>query len=570
MGICRESVWVDWGVPMSYNKTHCLSPLASSRRPDCQHSILISPIRITGLRPPPCSRWSPTIPCKTLDPTVKLSRASTPQALDSWHRRVLFRASIVDTPSAKAISQSLANTPAINLVSAVPTFTKLDLDEDGDPVFQRQSADTGSRGYQNLSLEGLFAYKKAVEDHKTRADKVVALNAEFMKTHVYGTVHDDLLIELGSLPDWSTIKTDPAAVVHALRKLLDTNKYDTLSAMVSSLMSLKETPPSPGENSARTFVNAVRQAARAIVNALGTKDIAVDVLGATVLVNGVSSERSAFVSSLRATNALESMGFEELGTKLIEEGARTLPPRDVDGSKALSASALPPSKEPTDGGDKQASACPLCSLISARVPGLVVARANHSLASCWMVRETERYFRSDRPHRSDKQRQQQQQLHPRDTSATAARRSAPMQLQQQAYDRRVAVADAAIAPDFLKPSMPALSRSEYVQRRLAAEADFDAMSAAATALSATGPHARPGDADPDVAAHRRLDSALERYAEDPSFDGDQWRALFARVGSGHAALHVRVLATRRACCFRCHRNPCAALPMGFRLHVQHH
>ena len=285
---------------------------------------------------------------KTLDPSKKLSRASTPQAFDSWHRGVLFRASIVDTPSAKAISQSLANTPGFNLLSAAPTFTKLDLDEDGDPMFQRQSADVDSRGYKNLSFEGLFAYKKAVEDHKTRTDKVVALNAEFMKTNVYGTVHDELLIELGSLPDWSTIKADPAAVVHALRKLLDTNKYDSLSAMVSTLMSLKETPPLPGENSARTFVNAVRQAARAIVNSLGTDDIAIDVLGATVLINGVSTERGAFVSSLRATNVLETMKFEELGTKLIEEGARTLAPRDVDGSKALSASALPLSK-PTDG-----------------------------------------------------------------------------------------------------------------------------------------------------------------------------------------------------------------------------
>ena len=242
-----------------------------------------------------------------------------------------------------------------------------------------------------------------MEDHKTRADKVVALNAAFMKTYVYGTVHDDLLIELGGLPTWNTVKSDPAAVVYALLKLLDTNKYDSLSAMVNLLMSLKEMPALPGDNSARTFVNAARQAVRAITNSLGSKDIAVDVLAATVLINGVSPDRAAFVSSLRATNVLESLKFEELGTKLIDEGARTLGSRDMDGSKALSASAPPLGKKLNDSADKDAPACPLCSLLSAKVPGLVVARANHPLTSCWMAREAERYFRSDRPHRSGKQ-----------------------------------------------------------------------------------------------------------------------------------------------------------------------
>jgi hypothetical protein len=321
----------------------------------------------------------------------------------------VFHASIVDTPSARAISESLPNTPGRRLVPTEPTFTKLDLDEDGDPLFPRRSHDKRAEGFNNLSVEGLLAYKKAVEDHKTRADKVVALNAAFMKTYVYGTVHDDLLIELGGLPTWNTVKSDPAAVVFALLKLLDTNKYDSLSTMVNLLMSLKEMPALPGDNSARTFVNAARQAVRAITNSLGSKDIAVDVLAATVLINGVSPDRAAFVSSLRATNVLESLKFEELGTKLIDEGARTLGSRDMDGSKALSASAPPLGKKPNDSADKDAPACPLCSLLSAKVPGLVVARANHPLTSCWMAREAERYFRSDRPHRSGKQQQHQQQ-----------------------------------------------------------------------------------------------------------------------------------------------------------------
>jgi hypothetical protein len=179
--------------------------------------------------------------------------------------------------------------------------------------------------------------------------------------------------------------------------------------MVNLLMSLKEMPALPGDNSARTFVNAARQAVRAITNSLGSKDIAVDVLAATVLINGVSPDRAAFVSSLRATNVLESLKFEELGTKLIDEGARTLGSRDMDGSKALSASAPPLGKKLNDSADKDAPACPLCSLLSAKVPGLVVARANHPLTSCWMAREAERYFRSDRPHRSGKQQQHQQQ-----------------------------------------------------------------------------------------------------------------------------------------------------------------
>jgi hypothetical protein len=53
-------------------------------------------------------------------------------------------------------------------------------------------------------------------------------------------------------------------------------------------------------------------------------DIAIDELAATVLINGVSPDRATFGSSLRATNVLESLKFEELGTKLIDEGARTL------------------------------------------------------------------------------------------------------------------------------------------------------------------------------------------------------------------------------------------------------
>ena len=216
--------------------------------------------------------------------TAKLSRASLVTAIDTWHRSVVFHASIVDTPSARAISESLPNTPGRMLVPTEPTFTKLDLDEDGDPLFQRRSHDKRAEGFNNLSVEGLLAYKKAVEDHKTRADKVVALNAAFMKTYVYGTVHDDLLIELGGLPTWNSVKSDPAAVVYTLLKLLDTNKYDSLSSMVNLLMSLKEMPALPGENSARTFVNAARQAVRAITNSLGSKDIAVDVLAATVLI----------------------------------------------------------------------------------------------------------------------------------------------------------------------------------------------------------------------------------------------------------------------------------------------
>jgi hypothetical protein len=81
-----------------------------------------------------------------------------------------------------------------------------------------------------------------------------------MKTYAYGTVHDDLLIELGGLPDWNSVKSDPAAVVYTLLKLLGTNKYDSLSSMVNLLMSLEESPPLPGENSARPFDPAARQA----------------------------------------------------------------------------------------------------------------------------------------------------------------------------------------------------------------------------------------------------------------------------------------------------------------------
>jgi hypothetical protein len=278
--------------------------------------------------------------------------------------------------------------------------------------------------------------------------------------------------------------------VYALLKLLDTNKYDSLSAMVNLLMSLKEMPALPGDNSARTFVNAARQAVRAITNSLGSKDIAVDVLAATVLINGVSPDRAAFVSSLRATNVLESLKFEELGTKLIDEGARTLGSRDMDGSKALSASAPPLGKKPNDPADKDAPACPLCSLLSAKVPGLVVARANHPLTSCWMAREAERYFRSDRPHRSGKQQQhqQQQQQQSLDVSATALRRPTSAQ-QQQAHGRRTVVADAVVASGSARSTLTTLSRDEYVQRRLAAEAEYDALAASATALSATGSRA---------------------------------------------------------------------------------
>ena len=37
------------------------------------------------------------------------------------------------------------------------------------------------------------------------------------------------------------------------------------------------------------------------------------------------------------------------------------------------------------------------------------------------------------------------------------------------------------------------------------------LSASVTALSATGPRAHAGIPDPDAAAHRRLDAALEQY-----------------------------------------------------------
>ena len=61
---------------------------------------------------------------------------------------------------------------------------------------------------------------------------------------------------------------------------------------------------------------------------------------------------------------LESLKFEELGTKLIDEGARTLGSPDMDGSKALSASAPPLGKKPNDSADKE---CP-------RVPPLLPAQ----------------------------------------------------------------------------------------------------------------------------------------------------------------------------------------------------
>jgi hypothetical protein len=116
--------------------------------------------------------------------TAKLSRASLVTAIDTWHRSVVFHASIVDTPSARAISESLPSTPGRMLVPTEPTFTKLDLDEDGDPLFQRRSHDKRTEGFNILSVEGLLAYKKAVEEHKTRADKVVALDTAFMKTYM--------------------------------------------------------------------------------------------------------------------------------------------------------------------------------------------------------------------------------------------------------------------------------------------------------------------------------------------------------------------------------------------------
>ncbi len=93
---------------------------------------------------------------------------------------MVFHASIVDTPSGKAISESLPKTPGRKLATAGPTFTKYDLDEDGDPVFQRQSLNENEKGYKSLSLEGLLSFKKAVDDQKTRADKVVALDGPLL------------------------------------------------------------------------------------------------------------------------------------------------------------------------------------------------------------------------------------------------------------------------------------------------------------------------------------------------------------------------------------------------------
>ncbi len=61
-------------------------------------------------------------------------------------------ASIVDTPSAKAISESLTKSPGHKLAAAEPTFTKFDLDEDGAPLFQRQSQDVNAKGYKSLSI----------------------------------------------------------------------------------------------------------------------------------------------------------------------------------------------------------------------------------------------------------------------------------------------------------------------------------------------------------------------------------------------------------------------------------
>jgi hypothetical protein len=92
---------------------------------------------------------------KSSNPTAKLSRASAVATIDSWHRSVVFHASIVDTPSAKAISESLTKTPGLKLAAAEPTFTKFDLDEDGDPLFQRQSQDVNAKGYKSLSIDGL-------------------------------------------------------------------------------------------------------------------------------------------------------------------------------------------------------------------------------------------------------------------------------------------------------------------------------------------------------------------------------------------------------------------------------
>ncbi len=74
--------------------------------------------------------------------TVKLSRASLVTAIDTWHRSVVFHASIVDTPSARAISESLPKTPGHMLVPTEPTFTKLDLDEDGDPRYSNADRKT--------------------------------------------------------------------------------------------------------------------------------------------------------------------------------------------------------------------------------------------------------------------------------------------------------------------------------------------------------------------------------------------------------------------------------------------
>jgi hypothetical protein len=127
-------------------------------------------------------------------------------------------------------------------------------------------------------------------------------------------------------------------------------------------------------------------------------------------------------------------------------------------------SAPPLGKKPNDSADKDAPACPLCSLLSAKVPGLVVARANHPLTSCWMAREAERYFRSDRPHRSGKQQQhqQQQQQQSLDVSATALRRPTSAQ-QQQAHGRRTVVADAVVASGSARSTLTTLSRSRRIR-----------------------------------------------------------------------------------------------------------
>jgi hypothetical protein len=103
-----------------------------------------------------------------------------------------------------------------------------------------------------------------------------------------------------------------------------------------------------------------------------------------------------------------------------------------------------------------------------------------------MVREAKRYFKSDRPHRSDKQQQhqQQQQQQSLDVSATAARRPTYVCPTTSAWSSNGSyiVADAVVASGSARSPLSTLSRDEYIQHRLAAEAEFDALSASVTAL----------------------------------------------------------------------------------------